>query len=105
MTIKRLIGSRIKQLRKAKGLSQEALSEKVGMSSKYLSSIERGNENPTLDTFIKLAQALGVNVFDVFNYSQEQSLKDSKKFLLDLIRSSNKEKLDLTAKIIQAIHL
>lgn len=105
MTIKRLIGSRIKQLRRAKGLSQEELSEKIGMSSKYLSSIERGNENPTLDTFIKLAQSLGVDIFELFNYSQELALKDSKKFLLDLIKSSDKEKLDLTAKIIRAIHL
>ena len=70
-----------------------------------MSSIERGNANPTLDTFIKLAQALGVNIFELVNYSQEQALKDSKKFLLDLIKNSDKDKLDITAKIIQAIHL
>ncbi len=105
MNIKRLIGYRIKQLRKTKGLSQEALSEKIGMSPKYLSSIELGKENPTLDMFIKLAQSLGVDIWELFNYSQEQSLKESKKVLLDLIKGSDKEKLELTAKIIRAIHL
>ena len=70
-----------------------------------MSSIERGNANPTLDTFIKPAQALGVNIFELVNYSQEQALKDSKKFLLDLIKNSDKDKLDITAKIIQAIYL
>jgi len=105
MTTKQMIGSRIKQLRKARDLSQEELSEKVGMSSKYLSSIERGNENPTLDTFIRLAMSLNTEVFEVFNYSNELSDKESKKFLIDLIKNSNKERLELTAKIIQAINL
>jgi transcriptional regulator with XRE-family HTH domain len=105
MEIKKLIGSRIKHLRKAKGLSQEELSEKVGLSSKYLSSIERGNENPTLDTFMKLAQALNVEIYELFNYASERSLKDSKKFLLELIRDSDKEKLDLAARILKGIYL
>jgi len=105
MTTKQMIGTRIKQLRKVKGLSQEELSEKVGMSSKYLSSIERGNENPTLDTFIRLARSLDVEVFEIFNYSNELSDKESKRFLINVIKKSNKERLDLTAKIIQAINL
>ena len=70
-----------------------------------MSGIERGKENPTLDMLIRLALALGVDVWELFNYSDVQSLKDSKKILLDLIKSSDKEKLDLTAKIIRAIHL
>jgi len=105
MNIKSLIGTRIKQLRKSRGLSQEELSEKVEMSSKYLSSIERGKENPTLDTFMKLAQALHVEVFELFNYTCEKSLKESKKILSDLIMDSDKEKLELTTKIIKAIYL
>ena len=48
MTVKELIGKRIKEARQARRLSQEALSEKVSLSAKYLSSIERGKENPTL---------------------------------------------------------
>ncbi|OPY66473.1 MAG: HTH-type transcriptional regulator ImmR [Syntrophorhabdaceae bacterium PtaU1.Bin034] len=62
MSVKELVGRRIKEVRQAKGLSQEALSEKIGMSAKYLSSIEWGKENPTLDTLIKLADALHRNI-------------------------------------------
>lgn len=94
MDIKRSIGSRIQNIRKAKGLSQEALSEKVGLSSKYISSIERGNENPTLDTFLKLAHSLNVEIFELFNYSND-SQKESKKFLVDLITKGKKEKSDM----------
>ena len=35
----------------------------------YLSSVERGQENPTLDLFVKLARSLKVDLFDLFNYS------------------------------------
>ena len=65
MSVKELIGKRIKEARQAKGLSQEALSEKIGMSAKYLSSVERGKENPTLDTLIKLADALEVEASEL----------------------------------------
>jgi len=101
--IKHLIGSRIKQLRKARGVSQEALSEKIGMSSKYLSSIERGQENPTLDTFLRLAKALEVNVFELFNYSQTPSPKEAKKIVFDLATSGDKAKLEVIAKLIRSL--
>lgn len=88
VTTKQLIGARIKQLRKGVGLSQEKLSEKIGMSSKYLSSIERGYENPTLDAFIKIARGLDVDVYELFNYSGDRSRKVSQEILLDLIKST-----------------
>jgi transcriptional regulator with XRE-family HTH domain len=47
MSVKELMGKRIREARQAKRLS-----EKIGMSAKYLSSVERGEENPTLDTLI-----------------------------------------------------
>ena len=105
MEIKRLIGSRIQKLRNAKGLSQEELSEKVGLSSKYISSIERGNENPTLDTFIKLSRSLNIEIFELFNYGNDYPQKDSKKFLIDLIAKGKKEKSDQAAKIVRALYL
>ncbi len=105
METKQLIGSRIKQLRRTRGMSQEELSEKIGMSSKYLSSIERGRENPTLDTFLKLAHALNIEIFELFHYTREMSSKDLMKVLHDLTKKGDKEKLHLTAKILEAIYL
>jgi transcriptional regulator with XRE-family HTH domain len=103
--IKRLVGIRIKHLRKTKGISQEKLSEKIGMSSKYLSSIERGKENPTFDTFIKLAKALNIEISELFNYTDDKSVQESKKYLRDLIKGSDKEKLDLAVKMLRSIYL
>jgi len=65
---KKLPGRRIKEIRAGCGLSQEALAERMGVTAKYLSSIERGKENPTLDLFVKLARALKVDLGDLFNF-------------------------------------
>jgi transcriptional regulator with XRE-family HTH domain len=106
MKLKELIGIRIKNLRKSRGMSQEQLAEKIGISPKYLSSIERGKENPTLDIFTKLAAALGVELSEIFNLSVEgKSVRDLKIFITNLMRGSDEEKLRLTAKIIRAIYL
>ena len=71
MNIRDKIGSRIKSLRRAKGYSQEKLAEVIGISPKYLSSIERGQENPTLDLFIRLSQGLKVELYEIFQLEHE----------------------------------
>ncbi len=53
-TLKELLGSRIKEIRKLKRLSQEQLSERVGIDPKHLSRIEVGRGFPSLDTLDNL---------------------------------------------------
>lgn len=54
------VGANVRRLRKAKGLSQEALAHEAGMSMRYLAGLERGEENPSLLFMVKLADALDV---------------------------------------------
>jgi len=49
-TTKELLGSRIKEIRKLRRLSQEELSEKINIDPKHLSRIEVGRGFPSLDT-------------------------------------------------------
>lgn len=56
---KKLVGIRIMQRRKAKGLTQEDLSEQIGISKNHLSGIERGVYLPTISTIIKICNILG----------------------------------------------
>jgi transcriptional regulator with XRE-family HTH domain len=106
MEAKKLIGLRIKELRRISGLSQEKLAEKMGISPKYLSSIERGKENPTLDTFIKVAKALNLELMEIFDFSHKgKSARDLKKFINSMLKSRDEEKLTLAAKVIKAIYL
>lgn len=106
MEAKKLIGLRIKSLRHSEGLSQEELAERMGISSKYLSSIERGKENPTLDTVIKLAGALEIELSEIFNISHEgKSKKDLVTFITTLLKTRDEEKLKLAARLIKAVYL
>lgn len=56
-----LIGKRIRKYREAKGWRQEDFAEKVGLSVTYTGMIERGEKVPKLETFITIANALGVS--------------------------------------------
>jgi transcriptional regulator with XRE-family HTH domain len=66
MDVKEWVGGRIKTLRRIRGYSQERLAEIADVNPKYLSSIERGKENPTLDFVIRWAAGLRVSIQEVF---------------------------------------
>ncbi len=55
------IGKRIRKYREAKGWRQEDFAEKVGLSVTYTGMIERGEKVPKLETFITIANVLGVS--------------------------------------------
>ena len=55
------IGKRIRRVREQKGWRQEDFAEKVGLSVTYTGMIERGEKVPKLETFITIANALGVS--------------------------------------------
>lgn len=104
MSTKELIGVRLKRLRQGRRLSQEALAEKVRISPKYVSSIERGKENPTLDIIIKLANALGVEMEEIFAISHEESNpKKLRESVNRLLKEADGEKLRMVAKFLRGV--
>lgn len=52
------MGKRIRQVRKAKGWSQDALAKKCGISMSFLGHIERGTRIMSLETFVNICLAL-----------------------------------------------
>ena len=71
MDIKSIFGENLKFYRKTKHLSQDQLSEKVDISVKHLSSIERGLTFVSADLLEKLAFSVGVPVFYFFVNKRE----------------------------------
>ena len=55
-----LFGLRLRELRRAHGISQEALADDAGLDRTYVSSVERGHRNVSLLNIYRLAAALGV---------------------------------------------
>lgn len=57
-----IVGANVRRLRRAKGLSQEALAELAGVHRTFVGHIERGETNVSLDTLERVADALAEKV-------------------------------------------
>ena len=64
--IRQKLGARIREVRALTGLSQEAFADKCGFARSYMSRVERGGANPSVDALEVLAIALGVQIKDLF---------------------------------------
>ena len=60
MDIRKLFGVNVREVRQARGLSQEELADEAGIHRTYVSQIERGVINASMTTIDKLAISLGV---------------------------------------------
>lgn len=103
MDTKRRLGARIRAIRKSKGLTQEALSEKMEINPKYLSSIERGKENPTLNTLISVADNLGVDLGEVFSVLQAEDPVASKEMILSVLDRADEKQLNMILRMLLVI--
>lgn len=84
------LGGILRRLRSHAGLSLNALAASSGVSAGLLSQIERGNGNPSYNTLIKLAQALGVGVGEFFGGS------DPEPKFAELVRAGSRRRLLLS---------
>ena len=58
-----MLAKRVKECRKQKGLTQQKLAEKTGLSFNTITKIEQGiGDSPTLKTLLKLADAFGIGL-------------------------------------------
>lgn len=84
------LGNRIRKAREQKNLTQEQLAEIIGMSNNYISNIERNHSIPSLETLLKICNALQVTP----DYVLMDSIYTSKEYIKDEIA----EKLQLCSK-------
>lgn len=96
MDLKERVGAKIKKLRTAQGLTQEALAELIDRSVDAVSQLERGINLPSLDTLERLSERLGVPVRDLFDFGEGE---------VDERRASLMASLVLTAKALPTADL
>ncbi|WP_053376059.1 helix-turn-helix domain-containing protein [Paenibacillus sp. FJAT-27812] len=70
VSLTKLIGQRIRQLRKAKNLTQEELGEKADLQSQYIGGVERGERNISLETLEKIIVGLKMTPAKFFAFSE-----------------------------------
>ena len=102
MSIKKKLGSKIKEIRKTKKYTQEFVAEKMGIETKSLSNIERGIFYPTAENLEKISKILEVQPCELFDFEHHKSDEELKKEILKIIEE-NPNKIRQIYKSLQAI--
>ncbi len=103
MENKKLVGRRIKEIRKHRGLTQEQLSEMIEIETGSLSGIESGRFYPSLHVLNKIAEVLEVELIDFFRFATVDIPENLDNEIVDIIKSQNKENKVLIYKILKTI--
>jgi len=93
--IKAILGKNIKFFRYRKEYSQADLAEKADISITFLSNIERGLKFPKPDIMAKIAESLGVELYELF---KADIVPDDKKTLINSLSKDVIKKINQSVK-------
>ena len=99
----KLFGKRIKELRKQKKLTQEQLGELVGIDYKQIGNIETGTYFTTMPTLEKIANALEVEIVELFNFNHNKNKDQLLKEIITLLENAQEEKIRFIYRIVKDI--
>ncbi len=91
MGLKKLVGKRVQEYRKQKSYTQDKLAEMIGIDTVSLSKIETGKNYPSPDTLKKIADVLGINIYELFI---QNTLKTNEDLLKEIFSNIEKIKTD-----------
>ena len=75
----------------------------MGINPKYLSSIERGKENPTLQTLIKASESLEIDFSEMLSTLEAEDPVKSREILHSLIEKADEEQLRIIYSVIRGV--
>ncbi|KEO79062.1 helix-turn-helix domain-containing protein [Paenibacillus polymyxa] len=73
--LRKQIGTRIRAIRNAKGLTQQKLADIANLDYRYIGALERGERNFSIDTLEKVLTALNLSISELM-FSKEHMTKD-----------------------------
>lgn len=98
----KIIGKRIQKARNAMGFTQETLSEKIGVSTNYLSKVEGGHERPNLELLGKISATADISLAELLTGVVEER-RYLQKDIADILDSCSPEKTRLIYDVILRI--
>lgn len=98
-----LLGRKIRLLRKAKGWTQDYLSELLGINPKSVLRIESGQTFPTIQNLEKLAEVFEIEITDLFNNRSLDEIPNLKKLINEMIETLDDNKLRNLYNFLYAI--
>lgn len=98
---KKLLGKRIKEIRKKQNLTQEQLAEIIAIETASLSAIESGRHFPSLPTIEKIAIALHTEIKTLFTFSHLQTADEMRQYIYENLPNVPNEKIPFLYKIFE----
>ncbi|QXE92445.1 helix-turn-helix domain-containing protein [Geomonas subterranea] len=102
-TTKELLGMRIREVRRGCNLSQEQLAERVDVDPRYVSRIELGKSSPSLETMEAIANALRVEIRDLFEFGHLKEDARGIEQLEILLQELDEETRRMVIRITRAV--
>jgi len=102
-TIKKLLGLRIKQLRKKLQLTQFALGEIINLDQRQIAYIEGGNSFPSLKTLNKICYVFNCQIKDLFDFEHLIDEDNVKEKFAQKIQSMNDKKIQMYYQMINLV--
>lgn len=96
------IGKRVRKFRKARGLSQEQLAEKIDISITHMSHIETGNTKLSLPVFVALATVLEIHTDDLLYDTNSVGRSQSIEAIINLLDNCSTTQIKIIEDIIKA---
>ncbi|MDT3425295.1 transcriptional regulator with XRE-family HTH domain [Paenibacillus forsythiae] len=103
MNLPESVGNRIRELRKAKGWTQEQLAEAASLHYSYIGGVERGDRNISLETLEKIIAAFQVPAIEVFRFEENTDRRKALDEHMTLISSRNAEEIAAITKITREV--
>lgn len=88
MDIKKLLGKRLREIRKYRKITQEQVAEFVGIETPSISNIENGKYFPTAENLDKILKILDVKPSDIFTF---ENLSDKNELINEMLASMQKD--------------
>ncbi len=101
--LKKLLGRRVQELRKARKIKQEELAEMINIAPRNMSNIETGRCFPSPENIEKIANLLGIKIKDLFDFDHQQDDGDLLDGIISRIKPLKRDRLQDFYKIIKSL--
>lgn len=103
ISILKFVGAKIRAVRRKRGLTQEQLAEMIDTQHSYIGYVERGEQNLTLLTLEKIANALNVESGWLFGYERYGTRFPKIMHIIELLSDKSDEDLEKALLILKQV--
>jgi transcriptional regulator with XRE-family HTH domain len=100
---KKLLGNRIRHMRRKSDFSQEQLAELLGIDPNSISRIECGVHYPSMETLEKIAKTLNIKISDMFETDRAESADEMRAYLIQIASKLDEQTLLRVVKVVRQI--